>query len=223
MSVELDRFSILKAPKQARTLQKLWSEAETPPPEDTRRRYRDYPHALGNVVRLAWAGDYESYIVYKRDEERRGRVAIGTASIIFGAGLVRVGDGEVYRGNDLDYRFAGEQDDERLHFATAKALVYESSRRELGRTGTPPKTVPGTGDASVSEAVNKIIATTPAGADYNRGLHAFTQPEGEETRYLDFHDADIPEIAPEEPAVLYAAQYFVRKAKFKPMEVVRNA
>lgn len=123
MSVSLDNFSLLRAPKQARDIHRLvldeidWLRESFP---DTVKRYEDVRKAVKNVARLAISEGINAYII------RKDKVAKGLATIIFDQTVLHPIAGRV-DGNDLDYWLAKDADEE-LHNQTAACLLEENDR-----------------------------------------------------------------------------------------------
>jgi hypothetical protein len=125
MAIKLDPFSRLRSPFQGAEMASLvgsqgeWLMDQQP---GTRFRYRDYPHAVKNIARLANHDTVKPFIVKKNS------VAIGAATVILNQVLVNPDrPGKVITGNDVDYWLATGED-RPTHEAVARALIIQSHK-----------------------------------------------------------------------------------------------
>ncbi|HSW37239.1 MAG TPA: hypothetical protein VLG37_02615 [Candidatus Saccharimonadales bacterium] len=128
----LDRVSLPKSPKQAWDVkwlvevERYWLKKDFP---ETVERYRDLPHSLYNLARLATHEGLRAYIIRRRSD----KLAAGMATIICDQIVTHPVGGEI-RGNDLDY-WLGPDFPMSMHDATAEALLAESRKLTLALRG----------------------------------------------------------------------------------------
>src|ERR1700691_2031008 len=109
MIIDFEKFSVVRAPRQARDLHRFVQDehewlAEFY--EGTARRNRNLPHAIYNVARLAILtqrdGERHSCLIHFRQNGRRIKI-VGTATIILDSEVMNPSTGEVVHAHDLDY------------------------------------------------------------------------------------------------------------------------
>lgn len=128
MALELESFSRLKAPLQARDVcgliksERGWLVNIFPGTVD---RYRDYPHAVKNIGRLAQSELLHAFIL------RKDKVTQGLATIILDQSIVHPEEGPRW-GVDLDYWL--KKGSSRIdHEYTADALIQAAIKLEASR------------------------------------------------------------------------------------------
>ncbi len=99
--VGLEAFSKNHAIRQGLALHRLTHDGRvrdllTTDYPSTLQRYRDWPHAIRNVARIAASGEVRAHII------RVDGVARGIGTIIFNQGIVHP-DSTLVRGNNIDY------------------------------------------------------------------------------------------------------------------------
>lgn len=220
MAVELDKYSLIKAPKQAFDLHRLvrderdWLIGIFP---GAAERYRDLPHAVRNVARLATSEGFH-YLI------RRDRAAVGVATLFMRQRVEHPVEG-VIEANDVDYWLKGGSH-EILHKEVANALLEASGREELRLTGFPRLTVESqdstAGEAGIEDAVNALMTTTPLGQGYNRGLHTLLSPKGVPAVLTTPEGSDPHDLTKAGDILqLYTASYMVTRLKSGELDFSR--
>lgn len=163
LDVSLERFSLWKAPSQGNRVKNLveqnkdWLLGTYPGTVD---RYRDYPHAVKNVARIAVNSQMDGYIVRHKNGHE-----IGLATTISGQTLVHPEKGEV-TGTDLDYWLDPFLDDESLHLQTAVELVRVIDTENSIATIHPLRKFEPVGLGYImTEVGNPAALATPTGED----------------------------------------------------------
>lgn len=200
MGVYLERFSRVKALKQGGEIHDLvryqrdWLEDVRP---DTVQRYRDLPHAIRNVARLAATEGIDAYII----RGKKHRMARGLATVVADQTVIHP-DPEigVVKGDDLDYWLRSYESND-FHAAVARSLVYASAKPHLGFIDNGPDNI-GMGALLDKQGYHRAFATVPADQGdhlplglmgrqvaspphmYARGEPAaLSMPEGQEDRF----------------------------------------
>jgi hypothetical protein len=130
MAIQLERFSIFKAPIQGPLLHDLvaqesdWLKEVFP---GTVQRYRNKLHAAKNVARIAHSEGMRAFII------KEEKVARGIATIIFEQTVIHPTEGE-FTGNDLDYWLASDATTD-MHNNVAFKLMIENGHIDNARRG----------------------------------------------------------------------------------------
>jgi hypothetical protein len=133
MEVYLEKYSLIKSPKQGYDVSRLvasekgWLEKDR---SETVQRYRDWRHAVKNVGRIAMNEDLQSYII----RDRKHGIAKGLATIIFNQVVIHPDPAiGLIRGHNLDY-WLNPAEGSDFHAIVAEELVYATGRPEFAPT-----------------------------------------------------------------------------------------
>jgi hypothetical protein len=123
MGIYLEKYSVLKSPKQGYQIHKLTAHnfnwlAEDPDRRQTARRYNALIKSIRTVAKIALSDSVDAFII----RERKHTVAIGLASIIFDQSVVHPEEG-IVRGNNLDYWVTRLSSTNQISKSVAEELV----------------------------------------------------------------------------------------------------